>query len=57
MLQDLKELYSNPDKVERIHTVINDYLTSMEKEMTLSPANDEEEHDPTVLLWLYYFMA
>ena len=29
----------------------------MEKEMTLSPAKDEEEQDPTVQLWLYYFLA
>ena len=25
--------------------------------MTLSPAEDEEEQDPTVQLWLYYFIA
>ena len=25
--------------------------------MTLSPAEDEEEQDPTIQLWLYYFMA
>jgi tetratricopeptide (TPR) repeat protein len=43
MLQDLRELYTNSDKVERIYNVLNDCLTSMEKEMTLSPAKDEEE--------------
>jgi len=57
MLQDLRELYTNPDKIERIGIVLNDCLTSMEKEMTLSSAEDEEEQDPTILLWLFYFMA
>lgn len=28
----------------------------MEAEMTLVPG-DEEEQDPTVMLWLYYFLA
>jgi len=32
------------------------YLASMEKEMTLSE-KDEEEQDPTVLLWLLYFIS
>ena len=43
MLQDLRELYTNSDKIERIYNVLNDCLTSMEKEMTLSPSEDEEE--------------
>ena len=43
MMQDLKEFYNKPDKVDRIGTLLNGYLESMEKEMTLSPAEDEEE--------------
>ena len=56
MMQDLKEFYFDEDKVERIGTLIDGYLKSMEEDMTLSP-DDEEEQDPTVLLWLYYFTA
>ena len=37
--------------------MLSDYLASMEEEMTLSPAEEEEEQDPTVQLWLYYFTA
>lgn len=32
------------------------YLASMDKEMTLAPTDDEEQ-DPTVYLWLNYFIA
>ena len=56
-MQDLKEFYQQQDKVDRIGTLLTDYLESMEKEMTLSPAEEEEEQDPTVQLWLYYFIA
>jgi len=30
--------------------------TNMEKEFTLEP-EDEEEQDPTVQFWLYYFLS
>ena len=56
MMQDLKEFYFDKDKVERIGTLLDGYLKSMEEDMTLNP-DDEEEQDPTVLLWLYYFTA
>ena len=56
MMQDLKEFYFDKDKVERIGTLLDGYLKSMEEDMTLNP-DDEEEQDPTVQLWLYYFTA
>ena len=56
MMQDLKEFYTDADKVQRIGTLLDGFLKSMEAEMTLSP-DDEEEQDPTVQLWLYYFQA
>ena len=44
LMQDLKEFYTKqPDKVKRIDEVLNGYLDSMENDMTLSPAEDEEE--------------
>lgn len=43
MMQDLKEFYNQPDKVTRIGEILDGYLESMEREMTLSPAEDEEE--------------
>ena len=52
----MKEFYSDEDKVERIGILLDGYLKSMEEERTLNP-DDEEEQDPTVLLWLYYFSA
>ena len=55
-MQDLKEFYGEADKVDRIGTLLDSYQESMEKEMTLSE-DDEEEQDPTVMLWLYYFQA
>ena len=42
MMQDLKEFYSDEDKVERIGTLLDGYLKSMEKEMTLNPDDEEE---------------
>ena len=57
LMQDLKEFYNQPDKADRIGKCISGYLTSMELEMTLSPDKEEEEQDPTVQLWLYYFMS
>ena len=42
MMQNLKEFYSDEDKVERIGTLLDGYLKSMEKEMTLNPDDEEE---------------
>ena len=42
MMQDLKEFYSDEDKVERIGTLLDGYLKSMEEDMTLNPDDEEE---------------
>ena len=47
-------MYKDPKKVQIIGEVIQGMCDSMEKDMCLHP-NDEEEQDPTVQLWLYYF--
>jgi hypothetical protein len=55
-MQDLKEFYRQPQKVKLIEEQLLKYLASMDKEMTLA-AEDEVEQDPTVYLWLNYFIA
>ena len=56
LLMDLRELYSSPEKVAIIEAHLKGMSESMEQEMTLRPGDDDEQ-DPTVLLWLYYFLA
>lgn len=48
-----KEAPAKADIIGEILTAMND---SMEANMTLSP-DDEEEQDPTVQLWLYYYLS
>jgi len=52
----LRELYTDKSKSDTIESLLLGYLSNMEKEMKLSP-NDEQEQDPTVLLWLLYFIS
>ena len=56
LMQDLREFYNDEDKVAIIGRFLEDASASMESEMTLRPG-DEDEMDPTVQLWLYYFLA
>ena len=56
LMMDLRELYVIPEKVEQIGAFLDASLVSMEAEMTLK-AGDDEEQDPTVMLWLLYFHA
>lgn len=56
VLQDLKEFYNDSAKVQAIEKLLFSYLDSMNKQMTLAPS-DKEELDPTVHLWLLYFIA
>ena len=56
LMTDLREFYAIPEKVVLIEAYLNDCLSSMESEMTLR-AGDDEEQDPTVTLWLLYFLA
>lgn len=55
-MMDLKEFYTIPDKMNQIESYLEKAIKSMEEDMTLVPGDDEEQ-DPTVLLWLYYFKA
>ena len=56
VMMDLREFYKVPEKIEIIGQYLLGCIASMEQEMTLRPG-DEEEQDPTVQLWLYYYMA
>ena len=56
LMMDMRELYIVPEKVEFIGAFLDSCLDSMESEMTLR-AGDDEEQDPTVMLWLLYFQA
>jgi len=53
---DLREFYTEPTKISMIGDYLAKAIQSMESEMTLREG-EEEEQDPTVLLWLYYFMS
>jgi N-alpha-acetyltransferase 15/16, NatA auxiliary subunit len=52
----LRELYTDKRKSDAIESLLLGYLSNMTKQMTLS-ANDDQEQDPTVLLWLLYFIS
>ena len=56
MLYDLKELYTDKDKVQIIGDMLSTMIKNMQEKNVLSEA-DEEEHDPTVYLWLLYYSA
>lgn len=56
VMQDLRELYVDQTKIKQIEDLLMGYLASMEKERTLN-SNDECEQDPTVILWLLYFIS
>jgi len=50
-------MYRNhPEKAAILGEVLQDMNDNMEKEMVLHP-DDEEEQDPTVQFWLYYFIS
>lgn len=56
-IQDVKELYVDSDKVRIIGEVMNSMLNQMGTNNTLFGKPDEEEHDPTVTLWLMYYLS
>ncbi len=56
IMMDLREFYSDQAKVTIIGNYLSASVESMEREMTLREGDDDEQ-DPTVLLWLYYFMS
>lgn len=57
MLLDLKELYVNDEKVSIIEEVLLQMHNQMKTNMKLSSDDNEEEQDPTVYLWLLYFLG
>jgi tetratricopeptide (TPR) repeat protein len=56
IMQDLREFYEDAAKVAAIESLLLGWLANMDKQMTLEE-NDLEEQDPTVLLWLLYFIS
>lgn len=57
MINDLKVFYkTDEEKAVIIGEMLSSFLSQMEKDMHLEEG-DEEEHDPTVQLWLYYFLS
>lgn len=53
---DLREFYTEPTKISMIGDYLARAIQSMESERTLRDGDDDEQ-DPTVMLWLYYFMS
>jgi N-alpha-acetyltransferase 15/16, NatA auxiliary subunit len=57
MLEDLRDLYKDHEKVQIIGHMIHSMVEQMKKDMKLSADGSEAEQDPTVYLWLLYFSA
>lgn len=57
LINDFKSMYRNhPEKAVILGEVLQEMNDNMEKDMVLHP-DDEEEQDPTVQFWLYYFIS
>jgi len=57
LINDLKKtVYLDKGKSDILGEVLAKMCSSMEKDMCLDP-KDEEEQDPTVMLWLYYYYS
>lgn len=56
IMQDLREFYEDAAKVKAIEDLLLGWLANMDKQMTLEE-KDLEEQDPTVHLWLLYFVS
>ena len=54
LINDMKKLYKDEGKSKILGEMLQKMCESMEKSRVLD-SKDEEEQDPTVLLWLYYF--
>ena len=55
-MMDMREFYVIPEKVELIGVFLTQCHDAMETEQVLR-AGDDDEQDPTVTLWLLYFLA
>ena len=56
LVNELRSLYNDSGKAKILGEILGSMCDSMEKEMVLSP-EDEEEQDPTVQMWLYCFLS
>jgi len=56
VMQDLREFYEDVAKVAIIESLLLGWLANMDKQMTFED-DDLEEQDPTVHLWLLYFIS
>ena len=56
VIQDLKEFYTNQAKTLAIERLLLSYLANMDTERVLDK-DDKQEQDPTVHLWLLYFIS
>lgn len=56
LVNDLQALYEDEAKAKILGDLLHSMNDSMEEAMCLHP-DDEEEQDPTVQFWLYYFLS
>ena len=56
MINDFRILYKQEGKSKIIGDLLHQLCTNMEEEMVLMK-EDEEEQDPTVQFWLYFFLS
>jgi tetratricopeptide (TPR) repeat protein len=56
VIQDLKEFYCDAQKVAAIEKLLLSYLENMNATSVLEK-DDKVEQDPTVMLWLMYFIS
>jgi tetratricopeptide (TPR) repeat protein len=56
VIQDLKEFYGDELKIAMIEKLLFSYLEQMKANSTLEKG-DKDEQDPTVMLWLLYFIS
>lgn len=56
LINDMKIVYKDQQKAAIIGQVLSRWNENMEKELVLNQ-EDQEEQDPTVQLWLYYFLS
>ncbi|KIR99663.1 peptide alpha-N-acetyltransferase [Cryptococcus deuterogattii 2001/935-1] len=52
---DIKSIYSDQQKMTAVGEIVEDIISKLEKDSTLS--NDGTIAPPTVLLWAYYYLA
>ena len=56
VMTDLKEFYVDVTKRQQIQDLLEGWLSNMRSEMVLD-TDEEVEQDPTVMVWLLYFLS